>query len=258
MLTIFAYFLDALFSVLVLVSIAFLVQEAVCRLQAGRVRFRLPLASRVWGQRVATLGGNRKRGSAAYGWVRMFFILGILGTALTVRTRAQLFTGSRLILLIALFLCTLPFALPRRDAKRWLVLGLGLLSLVIGAVVLPVRLLGLEAGDTSPYDFPPGALLLVCTGALFAIGVAVCEECILGTRVREGGIQMFCTTTPWSRIAVKQWNAREDGFALHLTILGPRLLGMGLESESEVIVPVATAERGELEDFLSAHAANGR
>ncbi len=114
-------------------------------------------------------------------------------------------------------------------------------------------MLGLEAGDSSPYHVPPGALLFVCTIILFAIGAAVCEESILGTRVREGGIQMLCTTTPWSRIVVKHWNEREGGFALHLAVLGPRLFGMGVEAENEVIIPVSASERPELEAFLGTH-----
>ena len=255
MLAVFAYLLEALFSVLALVSIALFVQEAVLRLQAGPVRFRLALASCVVRQRVAMFGWNRRQSAAVYGWVRMFFVLGILGTALTVRTRAQLFTGSCAMLLIALFLCMVPFLFSRRDAKRWLVLALALLSLVIGAAVVAVRLLALDAEVSSPYDFSPGAVLFVCTTFLFAISAAVCEECVLGTRVREGGIQMLCTTTPWSRIVVKHWNAREGGFALHLTVLGPRLFGMGLEAESEVIIPVSASERPELEVFLTAQAA---
>jgi hypothetical protein len=253
---VFAYILEALFSLLALVAIALFVQEAVFRLQAGPVRFRLALASRVPGRRVRTVAWGRGQGAAAvYGWVRMFFVLGILLTALTVRTRAQLFTGSRLALLIALFLCMVPFRFRRRDANRWLVLASGLFSLVIGAVVLAVRLLGFEVGDSSPYDFPPGALLLVCTAVLFAICAAICEESIVGTRVREGGIQMLCMTTPWSRIVVKHWDACEGGFVLHLAVLGPRLLGMGLEAESEVVIPVSASERPALEAFLRAHAA---
>ncbi len=252
---VFAYILEAFFSLLALVAIALFVQEAIARLHAGPVRFRLALASRVVGQRVATFAWSRRPGAAAvYGWVRMFFVLGVLLTALTVRTRAQLFTGSRSMLLIALFLCMVPFRFPRRDAKKWLVLGLALFSLLIGAAVVVVRLLGLDAEVSSPYDVSPGILLFVCTMILFAIGAAVCEECVLGTRVREGGIQMLCTTTPWSRIVVKHWNAREGGFALHLAVLGPRLFGMGVEAENEVSIPVSASERPELEAFLGTHA----
>ncbi len=251
----FAYILEALFSLLTLVAIALFVQEAVFRVQAGPVRFRLAMASWAKGRGALAYGSYRGRGAAAYGWVRLFFVLGILGTALTVTTRRQLFMGSRLMLLIALFLCAVTFGFPRRHAKRWLVLALGLSSLVIGAVVVAVRLLALDADDSSAYHVPPGVLLLICTGMLFTLAAAVCEESVLGTRVRERGIQMFCATTPWSRIAVKHWDAREDGFALHLTVLGPRLFGMGLEAESEVIIPVSASERPALEAFLAAHTA---
>jgi hypothetical protein len=248
---VFAYVLEALFLVLALVSIALFVQEAVSRLHAGPVRFRLGMASRG----ALAYGSNRGRGTVVYGWVRMFFVLGILGTALTVRTRGQLFTGSRLMLLIAFLLCAGTFGFPRRDAKRWLVLALGSSSLVIGAVVVAVRLLALDADDSSAYHVPPGVLLLICTGMLFTLAAAVCEESVLGTRMRERGIQMFCATTPWSRIAVEHWDARDRGFALHLSVLGPRLYGMGLEAESEIVIPVSASKRPALEAFLGAHAA---
>ena len=100
--------------------------------------------------------------------------------------------------------------------------------------------------------------ILSILAVFFAIGAAVCEECVLGTRVREGGIQMLCTTTPWSRIFVKHWKAREGGFALHLVVLGPRIFGMGVEAESEVTIPVTASERPELEAFFGAHAARAR
>ncbi len=88
----FEYVLEAFFSVLALVAIALFVEEAIARLQAGPVRFRLALASRVVGQRVAMVAWSRRQGTAAvYGWVRMFFVLGILLTALTVRTRGEAF-----------------------------------------------------------------------------------------------------------------------------------------------------------------------
>jgi len=100
--------------------------------------------------------------------------------------------------------------------------------------------------------------LLVGSALLFAIGAAVIQDSILGTRVRERGIEMFCTSHPWSRIVVKDWHARDGAFALRLTLLPPRLFGVRLELENEIIIPVSAAQRPPLEDFLGAHAAIDR
>ena len=166
--------------------------------------------------------------------------------------------GSRLMLIIALFQCALSFRLARRDAKWWLVLASGLFSLATGAVILAVELRALqEAGDSSAYQSPE-ALLLVGSALFFVIGAAVIQDSILGTRVRERGIEMFCTSQPWSRIVVKDWHTRDGAFALRLTLLPPRLFGVRLELENEIIIPVSAVQRPALEDFLCAHAAIGR
>jgi hypothetical protein len=64
---------------------------------------------------------------------------------------------------------------------------------------------------------------------------------------------MFWTTLPWSRIIVKDWQAREGGFALHLSILSPGLFGMRVGRDSEIIVPLTASERPALEAFLAEH-----
>ncbi|MFI5455149.1 MAG: hypothetical protein ACHRXM_06820 [Isosphaerales bacterium] len=239
-----AFTLTAIVSLLALVSIALLVREAVSRLNAGPVRFRLAIAS--W--------AVPWRGAAAYGWARMFLFLGVISLFIMIN---QKFFAHSFMLMIALVLCALSFRLPRRDAKRWLVLAAGLLSLVVGAVVLAVGLRAVQAGDRSAYHLP-GALMLVCSVILFVVGAAVIQDSILGTRVRERGIEMFCTTQPWSRVVVKGWHACEGGFALHLAIISPRLFGIPLEDESEIIIPVSASQRPALEVFLTGHAATVR
>ena len=261
MLRFLAFTLGAVFSLLALVSIALFVQEVVARLTAGPVRFRLAIASAAapWAGGATSLWdplrGLRLRGVAAYGWVRMFLLLASLSIVLSITSRDQLFVGSRLMLIIALSQCLLSFRLARRDAKWWLVLASGLFSLATGAVILAVELRALQgAGDSSAYRSPE-ALLLVGSAILFAIGAAVIQDSILGTRVRERSIEIYCTSLPWSRIVVKDWHARDGAFALRLTILPPRLFGVQLEVENEITVPVSAAQRPALEDFLGAHAA---
>jgi len=184
----------------------------------------------------------------------MFLFLGLISLFIMINQNRLALS---FILMISLVLCALPFRLSRRDAKRWLVLASGLLALVIGAVVLAVGLRAVQAGDRSAYHLT-GALMLVCSVILFVVGAALIQDSTLGTRVRERGIEMFCTTQPWSRIVVKGWHAREGGFALHLAIISPRLFGMPLEDESEIVIPVSASERPALEVFLTGHAATSR
>ncbi len=264
MLLFFVFALGAVFSLLLLVSLALFARELITRLTAGPVRFRLAIASAAapWAGGATSLldplRGLRLRGVAAYGWVRMFLLLAWFSVMLSMTSREQLFVGSRLMLIIALFLCTLPFRLARRDAKRWLVFASGLFSLATGAVILAVELRTFhEAGGSWAYQSPE-AFLLVGSALVVLIGAALIQDSILGTRVRERGVELFCTSQPWSRIVVKNWHAHNGAFALRLTLLPPRLFGVQLELEKEVIIPVSAAERPALEDFLGAHAAIDR
>ena len=260
----FALALGAVFSLLLLVSLALFVRELITRLIAGPVRFRLAMASAAapWAGGATSLldplRGLRLRGVAAYGWVRMSLLLAWFSVVLSMTSREQLLVGSRLMLIIGLFACTLPFRLARRDAKRWLVLASALFSLATGAAILAVELRALyDAGGSWAYQSPE-ALLLVSSGLVFLIGAALIQDSILGTRVRERGIELFCTSQPWSRIVVKNWHAHNGAFALRLTLLPPRLLGVQLELEKEILIPVSAAERPALEAFLGAHAAIDR
>ena len=189
MLRFLAFALGAVFSLLALVSIALFVQELVARLTAGPVRFRLAIASAAapWAGGATSfwdpLRGLRLRGVAAYGWVRMFLLLAWLSIVLSITSREQLFVGSRLMLIIALFQCLLSFRLARRDARWWLVLASGLFSLATGAAILAVQLRALQGAHNSSAYQSPEALLLVGSAILFAIGAALIHDSILGTLV---------------------------------------------------------------------------
>ena len=85
--------------------------------------------------------------------------------------------------------------------------------------------------------------MLVYSVILFVIGAALLQESILGTIVREHGIQMFCATVPWSRVVVKDWHECEGGFAVHLSILSPEgFFAMSLRPGGEIVVPVPATD----------------
>ena len=237
---------NAFYSLLALLSIALIAREGVSRLGAGPVRFRLGIASRA----------DSRQGSAAHlsGWTLTFCGLLFLFPIFRVYPDSWQHFMPWLWPFLWLCVCTLSLGSPRRDAKSWLVLAAGLLSLVNGAALLAVGLRILRA-IANPPDQLPRALLLVGSVIFFVMGAAALQESISGTLVRERGIQMFGTTQPWSRILVKDWQAREGGFDLHLTVLPPRLFGMSVERDSEIIVPVPASERPALDVFLAGHTA---
>ena len=86
---------------------------------------------------------------------------------------------------------------------------------------------------------------MICCG----MAAAMLQESVTGTRVCQRGIEcgspMFWTTQPWSRIIVKDWQAREGGFTLHLTIRAPRLFGLRAVPDSQIFVPVPASRRPE-------------
>jgi hypothetical protein len=61
--------------------------------------------------------------------------------------------------------------------------------------------------------------MIVYSMILVVMGAATLQDTVTGTRVRERCIEclgpMFWSAQPWSRIIVKDWQAREGGFALH-------------------------------------------
>jgi len=122
------------------------------------------------------------------------------------------------------------------------VLASGLLALVMGAVALAFGLWALQA---EPF------ILVALVG--FVRGATALQEYMLGTRVRERGIEILGSFLAWSRGVVKDWFPREGGFDVALTIRSPRLFGMRVTADGEV--PVPASERPALEVFLAEHAA---
>jgi hypothetical protein len=125
----------------------------------------------------------------------------------------------------------------------------GLIYLACGAVLLAVG-----SGTIWRMNSPdPNSSRAFWLGfALFGVvsGLAALREAISGTRVRERGIEILAfpqpwsRIVPWSRIAVKDWQPCEGGFALHLILVaasGRRI---------EVIVPVPASKRPAVEEFL--------
>jgi hypothetical protein len=239
---------NMIFSLLALLLIVWIAQAAVSRLGAGPIRFRLGIASLPdRGQVKAT---------------KMGFLFAFLCFVLVV-VMEIIFSPPEPLLAPILFLCGWVFfvglTLPQRHEKRWLVFAAGLLLLVAGAVLLASGLRIIRFADTSVHQWPR-ALMIVYSMILFGMGAATLQESMTWTRVRERGIEcpgpMFWTTQPWSRIIVKDWQAREGGFALHLTIRSPQgFFSQGFTPGGEIIVPVAASERAALEAFLAEHTA---
>jgi hypothetical protein len=236
---------DLFFSALALIPLVMVAREAVLRLTSGPVRFRLAHASQAgWLQ------------TPAYALVVIVSFLLLLGLV----TGNQSFAGSPLLLLWPMwalwtFAYTLSLASVRRHAKRWLVLGAGLLSLVMGAVFLALALRSLQTGEKPPYELPSLAMLLFSV-VFFTIGAVTLQEHVSGTRVRERGIEMFSTTFPWSRVCLRGWHLREGGFDLYLSVRPFRLVSQpSRDRDSQFIVPVPAAQRPALEAFLTEHSA---
>jgi hypothetical protein len=239
-------FFSAVYLVAALVLIALIAREAVSRLRAGPVRFRLGIASSF------TYRGRRQMGKARQVVIVCAFIAYLAAVVLEIifpPRDPKRFYGSGWIGL--LFMSAV---LYRTDAIRWLVFAWGLIILLTGAALLRAGLWIRQFADISVQW--PRALMLVYSVIFFVIGAALLQESILGTIVRKHGIQMFCATVPWSRVVVKDWQAREGESALHLSILSPEgFFAMTLRPRGEIIVPVSASERPALEAFLAEHTA---
>jgi hypothetical protein len=232
------------FLALALLGIVVVAREAVSRILAGPVRFGLPPAS---------LAGPPHR---ILSTARGAFLLMVLFITLTVPYwMGNAFSPAGFCFLYIWFSIYNQPRLSRRDVHRWLVLASGSLTLVTGAMLL-VRGSGIiQLGVNSEFGLFR-ALMFVYAFVFFAFGAAAIQESISGTRVRERGIEMFSWTRPWSRVVVKDWQAREGGFALHLSILPPQgFLAMPLTRGAEIIVPVPASVRPALEVFLAGHTA---
>jgi hypothetical protein len=88
----------------------------------------------------------------------------------------------------------------------------------------------------------------------FAIGAAVLQEYVSGTRVRERGIELVSTTFRWSRVSVRAWHPRQDGFDLYLSVRPFRpITRQHRDRKSEFVIPVPASEWPALESFLVAN-----
>jgi hypothetical protein len=236
---------NAVFSLIDLVLITWVAREAVSRLRAGPVRFRLEIAS-------MPDRGRGKRTTVAF----LFLLsLALYLAVMEIISPSLLESPRNLIPWLWVMLFLNSSVLPRRDEKRWLVFASGLIGLVAGAVLLAAGLRILRFADLSVHLWTR-SLMIVFSVILFAWGAAVLQESLSGTRVRERAIEVLGTTWLWSRIVVKDWQAREGGFALQLSILSPQgFFDMPIMAGKEVIVPVPASERPALEAFLAGHTA---
>jgi hypothetical protein len=235
------------FLAVALMGIVVIAQEAVSRILAGPVRFRLPVAS---------LAGSPHRilSTARGGFL---FMLLFITLSVPYGIWSAFSPASFCFLYIWFSIYNQPW-LNRRDAHCPLVLASGSFTLVTGAMLL-VRGSGIIQLSVNSEFGLLRALMLVYAFVFFAFGAAAVQESISGTRVRERGIEMFSWTRPWSRVVVKDWQAREGGFALHLSILKPQgFLAMPLMQGRDIIVPVPASERQGLEAFLAGRTATSK
>jgi hypothetical protein len=251
-------------SLFALVYIAWIVWEAVPRLTAGPIRFRLPLASLAKPLKPSKMGQGLidplSFTAAGFGF-SLGFVLFFISRTPSTTTYSWFWTW---------FPVLLPWVVakdllgtgrrwfnPRREAKPWRVLASGLLSLVMGALALALGLRALQDGK-NPAGQPAGPLILA-SAIGFVMGAAALQEYMSGTRVRERGIEAFGTFLPWWRIAVWGWHPREGGFdgILYLAIPSLRLFRVPVTPDAEVYVPVPASERPALEVFLAGHTATG-
>ncbi len=232
--------LDVVLSFFALVYAGVIAREAVYRMKAGPVRFRLALAS--------LAKPARSNPSMAYVMIALAFILLLLGVI-----TSNLSAVSRLMPFWLMWVGVHTISVnSRRDAKRWPVAAAGLLGLVAGVASLAVGYLASQAGKNPAPDLP-WPLILVYAIIFLVTGAGALQEYFTGTRVRERGIEMFWATRPWSRIAVKDWRAREGGFDLHLIVSSLRVFGTQWGPDREFIVPVSASDRPALEVFLAGH-----
>jgi hypothetical protein len=123
---------NAFYSLLALLSIALIAREGVSRLGAGPVRFRLGIASRADSRQVSAAHSS--------GWILTVCGFLFLFPIFRVFPDSWQHFMPWLWPVLWLCVCTLSLGSPRRDAKSWLVLAAGLLSLVNGAALLAVGL----------------------------------------------------------------------------------------------------------------------
>jgi hypothetical protein len=238
----FDAFLLGIISLLGLFGVVSLIREAVDGRNAGPIRFRLPPASMATPQRGALVGTA----------VLALCVLMTLPAAFSSR---QLSSLAAPLLLLWAAVNNFPAFLPRRHARRWLLLASGLLSLMIAATVLAVGLWAGPTGEESMFPGWPRVLVLILAVLLFAGGAREMREWHRGTLLRERGIEIFGRTHPLSRIIFKGWQEVDGESMLRLAMRAPRLFDVPFGDDRELVVPVPASERPALEAFFAAPAA---
>jgi hypothetical protein len=230
-------YVNLAFWLLMLGAIAMNLRELAARLRAGRVRFRLPPASHAD-------PSKRHAVYVAAGMSACAALLLVAGNVARWWPLLPFYVGA--------FAFPLAQGLPRRDQKRGLVATYGVISLGCGAMCLALGLRVVGATSNLLGELPLGIWYAAAIPFLM-LGIIAIAEAISGSRVRERGIELFGWTYPWSRIGIKEWYPRDDGFALRLTIGAAGPIG---GKASDVVVPVSAAQRPELEAFLASRTAS--
>lgn len=211
--------------------------EAVRRARAGPVRFRLPVAS---------LAKPQRRRGGVFLIIYSLFLLAWITWDLSTLVLPLVFVwvGAHNVQTFE----------PRRDRRRGLLLGTAVLALASGgaafAFALRIVVFGQPVGSFSP-------LFLACFTALGLMGAyETIRELCSGTPLRDGGIEMFGRTRPWSRIVVKGWQDGEGESLVRLQTVPKRasFLKLDYERAGEFIVPVPWDLRADVETFLTEHA----
>lgn len=226
-------------SLATLFMMAGIVRETRARLKAGPVRFRLPLAS---------VGKPRQTPVASR---IVLVICALIILPLAVKSGMDSIGWVLPILYLWILVNNQQMAVPRRDARRWLVLTSGLLGLATGASIASFGVRGLLTGHDL-IGMPAWFFFFWSMTALVPGALAILEL-VSGTRVREGGVEMFGRTLPWSGVAVKGWREGEGGTMLCLTVPYPRPFGVPSGRDGEIVVPIPASDRPALEAFLTAH-----
>jgi hypothetical protein len=194
-----------------------------------------------------------QRGALVVTAVFALFGLLMLRNALSSRHLSSLAAS---LLCLYLVVNNIHAVLPRRHARRWVLLASGLLSLVIAATVLAIGVGAVPTGEESMFPGWPRVLVLALAVLLFAGGAKAMWEWHWGTLLRERDIEIFGKTHPLSRIIFKGWQEGDGESMLRLAVRAPRLLDEPFGADRELVVPVPASERPALEAFLAGHAAN--
>ena len=217
--------------------------------RAGPVRFRLPMAS------MAEAVGSWRMSTWSW-WLLICGVLMVAAAGLGGDLVGALFWG----FIMGTALVNIPWYHTRRDRSRWAgCVGAGF-GVVGGAMLLVVGVWSLTTGfvplrSTFLKNIGPPALIVA--GAAFGLsGVYQVMEMIRGTVLRERGVELFGITRPWKRVTVDGWSPDEGGgFLLRLKLVSPTLFALKMAADWAAVVPVAAADRPDVESFLAGRGA---